>query len=348
MENPEAAIQTSHLVSVVIPVLNEEKDIGNLLDALLNQAPPSGGFEVLVADGGSTDTTRDIVNRIAAKDPRVRLIDNPNVRSGAGRNAGARAARGDYVLFLDGHCSLPRSDYLVRMVEIFQATGAACLCRPQPLRELDDAAWAKAIARARHSWLGHYPGSDIYKHESTHAGSTNPHSAGAAYQRRVLFALGGYDERFDACEDVEFNHRVALAGEKAYFHPDLKVCYRPRGTLRGLFRQMQRYGRGRARLMARHPTIVAWPLLIASVPVVAGLLATLLSHWETGLLVLGLATCVWGGAVLVESFLLGRGRAISLRIGAAFITLHVGMLFGFWRGLMEWREFRHPGRWVLE
>ena len=56
VENPEAAIQITPHVSVVIPVLNEEKDIGNLLSGLLNQTPPAGGFEVLV-DFELGDTT---------------------------------------------------------------------------------------------------------------------------------------------------------------------------------------------------------------------------------------------------------------------------------------------------
>ena len=105
-------------VSVVLPVLNEAKDMRSLLDQLKRQVLPDQGIEVLVVDGGSVDGTREIVSADAASWPPLRLLDNPRKRSSSGRNIGARAACGKYVLFLDGHCSIPRDDYLVRMVEI--------------------------------------------------------------------------------------------------------------------------------------------------------------------------------------------------------------------------------------
>ncbi|MCK4306340.1 MAG: glycosyltransferase, partial [Candidatus Eisenbacteria sp.] len=214
-------------LSVVLPVLNEARDIGRLLGEIMEQTTPAGGFEVLVVDGGSTDDTRDIVADFCNRLPNCRLLDNPRKRSGAGRNVGIRAARGKYILFLDGHCALPRSDYFVRTVELFDSTKAACLCRPQPLNRLTEGEWAKAISAARHSLLGHNPASDIY---GGWPAFTDPSSAGAAYLRTCIESLGGYDERFDACEDVEFNCRVAAADLPAYRHPDLTVQYRPRST----------------------------------------------------------------------------------------------------------------------
>ncbi|MBD3236722.1 MAG: glycosyltransferase, partial [Candidatus Eisenbacteria bacterium] len=260
----------SPAISIVLPVLNEARDIGRLLGELRDQESPPGGFEVLVADGGSTDRTREIVQEWAADWPALRLLENPDRLSSAGRNVGARAARGRYVMFLDGHCALPRRDYVKRAVALFQSTGADCLCRPQPLDRLTDSPWARAISAARHSRLGHNPGSDIY---GGTPGFTDPRSAGAAYTRACFEQLGGYDQRFDACEDVEFNHRVAEAGFRAYRHPDLAVAYRPRASLRGLYRQMARYGRGRARLMARHGRLIPWPLVGISVYVLVVLVA---------------------------------------------------------------------------
>ena len=334
---PEPDIRTALDVSVVLPVLDEEKDIERLLAEVLEQEAPPGGFEVLVADGGSTDRTREIVRRLSAAHPNLRLVDNPRRLSSAGRNAGARAASGEYVLFLDGHCALPRRDYLVRLVEVFRSTQAPCLCRPQPLLDLADTPWAKAIAAARHSWLGHNPGSDIYR--STPA-FTDPRSAGAAYARRTLVELGGYDERFDACEDVEFNHRVARAGGKSYLHPDLAVRYRPRHSLGGLWRQMHRYGRGRARLLARHPTVVPWALVGATgiglgVVAIAFAVGDRAAVWSLATLV-----GVWVAAVGIESLRLGGATRSALRIAAALAAIHSGLLLGFWRGLGEFGSFR--------
>lgn len=326
-------------VSVVIPVLDEARDIGRLLGEILEQVPPPGGFEVLVADGGSTDDTRRIVTDLCSTWPNLRLLDNPRKLSGAGRNVGATAARGKYVLFLDGHCALPRRDYLVRLVELFESTGAACLARPQPLNRMADSGWAAVISAARHSWLGHDPASYIY---GGPPGFADPRSAGAAYLRSAIERLGGYDERFDACEDVEFNHRVAAAGLPSYLHPDLSVPYRPRSSPGSLFRQMFRYGRGRARLMAKHLTVVPWPLVLVTAFLILALLALLLVEPRIAAAMAAISLGCWVLLIAGESVRLTGLRPAACRMMAAFVVIHLGLLLGFWRGLLEFRRFRKP------
>jgi len=331
-------MSVSPRLTVVLPVLDEAKDLGALLDHMKEQDPVPGGFEVLVVDGGSTDGTRDLVLERATAWPDLRLMDNPRRRSGPARNIGGGAARGEFILYLDGHCSLDRPDYLAWVVGLFDESGADCLCRPQPLTEAAGGGWGDAIAAARHSPLGHAPGSDIYSGE---AGFTRPESAGAAYRVKVFKRLGGYDERFDACEDVEFNRRVAGAGFTAYKHPDLAVAYRPRETLGGLFRQMIRYGRGRARLMARHPSMVPWVLVGLTVAAIVFLVALLAAPGVT-LAAAVILLAGYAGACVVEGRRLGRGDA--LRVAMVFPAIHFGLLLGFWRGLPETGYFAGPPR----
>ena len=326
-------------LSVVMPVLNEASEIGPLLEAILSQDAPPGGFEVIVADGGSEDRTREIVRELARNHPHLRLLENPRRRSSAGRNVGARAARGRFILFIDGHCRIPRRDYLVRVVELFESTGADCLCRPQPLDELAEGAWPRAIAAARHSPLGHNVASDIYGGQ---AGFTDPRSAGAAYTKACFEALDGYDERFDACEDVEFNCRVDEAGLRSYLHPDLTIHYRPRSSPGALFRQMFRYGRGRARLMARHPRERPWVLIGLSVLAVVAVAVMVGSGWETTASLIGLGIFSWLFITALEALRLS-GRATEIpRIILAFGAIHSGLLAGFLRGLAEAPKFRAP------
>jgi len=328
-------------VSVVLPVLNEAGDLPGLLEQLRAQVSPPGGFEVLVVDGGSTDGTRELVIERAASWPLLRLIDNPKRRSAPARNLGARAARGDIILYVDGHCSIPRPDYLSRLVTIFTSSGAACLCRPQPLTTLtEDQPWARAIAIARHSPLGHHPDSDIY---GTEPRVTQPHSAGAAYRREIFERVGGFDERFDACEDVEFNHRVDRAGFTAYVHPDLAVDYRPRGSLSTFFRQMVRYGRGRGRLAVRHPQLVPTTLVLASILAVGTAFLLVIPGGKLGLGLFAMAIGVWLALCVGEGLRRG-GWANGWRVAVALAAVHVGLTLGFWRGLLEFRTFRAPLR----
>ncbi len=324
-------------VSVVVPVLDEVRDLGRLLDQLRVQTPPEGGFEVVVSDGGSTDGTVELVRDRAAAWPALLLVPNPGRRSSAGRNAGAARARGEFVIFLDGHCALPRADYLVRLVELFASTGVDCLCRPQPLVDLAEEGWGRAIAAARHSPLGHKRGSEIYRNDPGYA---DPRSAGAAYRRDLLRRLGGYDERFDACEDVEFNHRVHEEGCRAYHHPDLAVHYRPRGTLAGLWQQMLRYGRGRAHLFARHPSTAPWSLLALSGAALLWILLPVLAGPARGAAAMAILLALWLGALLFEGRRWARPRSDSLRVAMALGAIHLGLLIGFWRGLPEFARFR--------
>jgi succinoglycan biosynthesis protein ExoA len=82
-----------------------------------------------------------------------------------------------------------------------------------------------------------------------------------AYRRNVFERVGEFDEHFDACEDVEFNHRVDAAGLKCWFAPEIAVHYHPRSSIAGLTRQMARYGRGRLRLAAKHPRSLTLPAI---------------------------------------------------------------------------------------
>ncbi len=223
-------------------------------------------------------------------------------------------------------------------MDIFEETQAACLCRPQTLSTLAQGAWSRAIASARHSRLGHNPGSDIYQRS---CGFTDPRSAGAAYRREVFEQLGGYDERFDACEDVEFNHRVAAGGYRSYRHADLNVSYQPRTSISALFRQLFRYGRGRAHLVARHPSAVPWALVTLSLMAVAWIaLAALNATFGVNVGIVGCA--LYAAIVGFESLRTAGIRMQALRVAASLTTIHLALLLGFWRGLIEYRSFVAP------
>ena len=239
-------------ISVILPVRNEVRSLGRLLDQLLQQTYPADRFEILIADGRSNDGTRELVERKASTAAvAIRVVDNPGIRSGAGRNAGVAAATGEIILFIDGHCEIPSPHLLQDTVNLLEETGADCLCRPQPLIAFSPQGVGRIIADVRASALGH--GRDSLIYNMSHSGFVHPASSGATYRRPVFERLGMYDESFDACEDVEFNTRVAAAGYKAYTDPRLSVYYEPRNSFRGLFRQMMRYGIGRVRLARKHP-----------------------------------------------------------------------------------------------
>ena len=229
--NPQDAkppVEAAPSVTVIVPVRNEERHIASTLDQLLDQRQDGIAVEILVMDGRSTDSTRDIVAGYEQRYPQVRLLDNPGLFSSSARNIAIDQSQGDYLVVIDGHCEIPSRTYLQDLVSAFQRTRADCLGRPQPLDVSRATTLQKAIAAARSSPLGHHPASYIYSAEELEVPAG---SVAVAYRRNVFDRVGKFDPNFDACEDYELNHRIDQAGMKCYLVPSLAVQYHPRESL---------------------------------------------------------------------------------------------------------------------
>ncbi len=316
-------------LSVVLPVLDEARFLPGTLDRLLDQSLDPVRYELLVVDGGSTDGTREIVRRYEASHSQVRLLDNPARRSSAGRNVGWRAARGEFVLFVDGHVYLPGRDLLQDCLRAFEA-GRQVLARPQPLDPPGLTPFQRSVALARASWLGHQAGSQIFNERE---GEVDPSSSGAGYSRALLEQLGGYDERFDACEDVEFNERVKARGLMALTSPRFAVKYYPRADLGSLWRQVERYGRGRARLWRKHPATlgVAVPLptmffLAVFALSIGGMAFPALGITSVAMELIYAATVA---AASVQVQMSAREPVSASSLPLIFVVTHLGFAWGF-------------------
>lgn len=319
-------------VSVIVPVRNEAAHLRQTLLGLAGQDFPAADYEILVIDGRSDDGTPDIVRELQGTIANLYLFDNPKRLASAGRNVGVRNAGGKYVVVVDGHCRIRDRLFLRNLVEAFEATGADTVGRPQPLTCDDPTPFQRAVAAARTSWLGHNPDSDIYSDVARFVPADN---VAVAYRRDVFDLMGEFDESFDACEDVEFNTRVRRAGLSCYFTPAVAVEYAPRRTLSGLFHQMQRYGRGRARLAIQCPATVTAPSLVPPLwllALAAGLILGV-AWWPVGPLALA-TLAVYGLVVLAESMRLWRAGGVSIwQLPLAFAAIHSGFGWGYLREL---------------
>jgi succinoglycan biosynthesis protein ExoA len=286
---------------------------------------------VVVADGFSTDATVPVVRRLQAEFPNLHLLYNPSRFSSAARNTAVRHMTGRYAVVVDGHCQIADRHYLRHLVAAFDKTGADSLGRPQPLDAPDPSAFQRAVSVARASRLGHNPDSDIF---SDRPKFVPPQNTAVAYRREVFHKIGLFDQRFDACEDVEFNQRVHAAGLTCYFEPKLKVVYHPRGSWRGLFVQLGRYGCGRARLAAKHRHSVTLPALVPPLWVLWLLVGPLLCllfptlWWVYGGLLTLYAAAVLGASAKLA---VGNPAAVGVRIPLVFLGIHFGFAWGFWR-----------------
>jgi succinoglycan biosynthesis protein ExoA len=321
-------------LSVVVPIRNEGRHIGTLLAQLLDQSLPADHYEVIVADGRSEDDSRTVVLSLAERHPQLRLVDNPGIRSSAGRNAGATVARGDYLLFVDGHCSIPSRTLLADVLLAFEG-GALAISRPQPLIPGAPSALARAIVHTRRSVFGHVPGSQIFDERER---MVDPTSAGCGYTVELFEQLGGFDEAFDAAEDVEFNLRVRRQGVSALHSSAFAVEYFARDRWSRLFRQMLRYGIGRGRLLRKWPRETSWAAaapacLIAAFAVLAfsSLFLPLVHAWLLG--ALALATTVL--LVVALTVATKSGPVMGLLSAPTLIVILIASGTGFLMGLLR-------------
>jgi succinoglycan biosynthesis protein ExoA len=323
-------METHPVISVIVPVRNEARFIRQTLLGVLRQDYPD--FEVVVADGRSTDATCDIVRSLQRDWPNLLLVDNPGRLSSSGRNAAVRASRGDIVLLIDGHCELKNPHYLADLADLFARSGAESVGRPQPLEVSGATPFQRAVAAARSSWLGHHPDSFIY---SDREQDVPPESVAVAYRREVFDRIGYFDEAFDAAEDVEFNHRLRLAGMRCFFSPRVRVPYHPRSTPWGLFKQMVRYGRGRVRLLRKHPDTFSLPGLVPAAFVAGNLAGPLVAPLVRPLILAqAIAILFYLCVVAVVSLGVAWNRR-DLRqlpwLPLVFVTVHAGAGWGLLR-----------------
>jgi succinoglycan biosynthesis protein ExoA len=321
-------------ISVVKPVRNEGRYLAATLRMLREQDYPSDCFEILVVDGQSTDDTCAITQAAAATPgPVVRVLENPGRLSSRARNIGVRAARGHWVLIVDGHVHIPGSGLLAASAQIIGATGARVLGRPQRLRAPPLSPLQEAIAEFRESRLGHSGNSYIF---SSYEGWVDPGSVAVMYEKSLFDEVGFFDEQLDAAEDYEFNSRLAKAGLRCYTSPKLEVLYSPRSTLAGLFRQMQRYGLGQARLAKRDAANRARGGWIPALFVVAALsmLVGSVFDWRVASATLLCAVAYIAAVYAATRAYCGLNLVRLTRVVAVALTVHAGLGIGWWRGVL--------------
>lgn len=225
-------------VTVAIPVLNEENHIERVISIFLSSNYPNL-VEVLVADGGSTDRTREIVKQISENDTRVKLINNPDKYQSHGLNKMIEIAKGDVFLRADGHC-VYSPDYLDVSIETLVNTNANNVGGSQ--RYIANNRVQAGISLAVKSFFGN--GGAKYMNEE-YKGYADTVFLGCFWTKE-LRKIGGFKESNHTNEDAEINIRIQEElGGKIYINPDIKIWYLPRDSFKSLFKQYLRYGRGR-------------------------------------------------------------------------------------------------------
>ena len=306
-------------VSVVLPILNEERFLADAITAILAQKY-GGELEVILALGPSKDRTNEIALSLSTQDSRVVLVENPTGRTAAGLNAAIAKARFEIICRIDGHAEISKS-YIADAVEIMQSKSAVNV--GGIMAAVGKTPFENAVARAMRSPIG--VGGARF-HIGGQAGPADTVYLGV-FKKSALNAAGGYDERFIRAQDWELNFRLRESGGLIWFDPRLEVVYRPRPNLKTLARQYFEYGRWRRAVTRQHKGTVNYRYLappIATLIIAASLITGLTLHP-----LFFIPALTYASAILMSSFVIGKNWLERITLPAVLTTMHISWGIGF-------------------
>lgn len=315
-------------VSVVIPCRNERDFILPCLQSLLSQSP-GVTFEVIVADGMSSDGTREILETFRESDSRIRVIDNPRQIASTALNAATACARGDIIVRIDVHTAYPH-DYLMRCVESVRCGDAWTVGGPQVAAS--ESALGRAIAAAYQS---PFAVGGAKCHFAEYEGPVD-HVYLGCWQRRAFNRVGGFDTALIRNQDVELDLRVADAGGGLWQSPNIQCRYQVRRSLQALTRQNIQFGYWKVQVAQRHPMQLKLRHLIPALFIATVACLSFASLFLPAAAVLLVAiVSIYACFVALGTIVIGIRGSAAL---AAFIPIvlpcyHLGYGYGFLRGV---------------
>jgi glycosyltransferase involved in cell wall biosynthesis len=311
-------------ISVIVPCFNEEDTIQQLLAAIYAQSYPLDDIEVIIADGLSSDHTRDVISTFQSShlNLKIRIIDNHKRIIPSGLNRAIQSAQGDYIVRMDAH-SIPDQDYIKNCVNGLEAGFGDNIGGIWKIHPGANTWIARAIALAAAHPLG--VGDALYRiGGSAQEVDTVPFGA---FHRKLIDKVGLFDETLLTNEDYEFNTRVRQSGGKVWMDPSIQSIYFARSNIKELAHQYWRYGYWKAQMLRRYPETLRWrqvlpPLFVFSL----GGLALISLAWYLARWLLVIIVLLYIVVILITGIQMSfRNRDFSLSIGVplAIATIHL-------------------------
>jgi len=260
-------------VSIIIPIRNEVAFIERGLLSILGQDYP-GQMEILVADGMSTDNTREKICSLVASVPTLRssviLLDNPGKIVPTGINIALRQAKGEFFIRVDGH-TIISPDYVRQCVDEFIRTKADNV--GGRMNAIGATPFGKAVALATSTPFGIGGGHFHYSDQEERVDTVYM----GAWHRQVFEKIGLFDEELVRDQDDEFNYRLRENGGRILLCPGIKSEYTVRSSPLALWKQYYQYGFWKVRVLQKHPRQMSMRQFVPPVFVLAFILSILLA-----------------------------------------------------------------------
>lgn len=307
---------------------NEGKFIGKCLESILNNDYPHDRFEIIIADGMSTDNSREIVKTYQQNYNNIRLLDNPKKIRASGNNIGIKASKGEIIISMDAHV-IYAPDYIRQCVDLLQKGYAANVGGLQKAVGYNYITNLIALATTTPFGIGDAEFRYLNKEKTVDTVYLG------AWLKKTLEQVGLFNEEWLRNADYELNYRIRKAGGKILLSPKIKCEYLARGSLLKLAQQYFLYGLWRVKTIVVHPDSVRWRHLIPPLLILWLLLSVILLIFNIKLWWIPVG--VYG----IYSLLISLG--ISLIHGIkyfpllpiAFWTIHLSWGFGFFNGIIK-------------
>ena len=323
-------------VSVVIPCRNEENYIGKCLESFIKQTYPKELLKIIVADGMSTDNTRNIIKDMQRQHDNIILLDNKGLSAPKGMNLGIRHTDSDIVIIFGAH-SYADKDFVLENVRALENEEVGCA--GGLITTINDTTKGAAIAEAMSCPFG--VGNALFRYAEKEAYVDTV--AFGAYRRTLLEEIGLFDEELVRNQDDELNFRVEKSGAKILLSPKIKSTYYGRGDFRKLWRQYYQYGFWKVRVIQKHkrPASIRHliPLAFVLFLVGGGILSTFSSFIKNAyFLILGLYILLDLFFSLKISF--SKSIKYLFYLVVSFPILHISYGLGFILGLLNFYIFK--------
>lgn len=326
------------LVSIILPIRNEEATITLTLRSIVEQDYPHHLLEVILVDGMSEDETIQKALLVLADDPSlaVQVIDNTMRIVPTGLNSALRLAKGDIIIRVDGHTTLA-PDYVSQCVFALRETDASNV--GGKMNAVGITPFGKTVAAATSSPFGignarfHYSCEEEWV-DTVYMG---------CWPKKVFYDIGLFDEELVRDQDDEFNYRLRKMGGKILLNQEIHSEYFVRSKPNLLWKQYFQYGFWKVRVLQKHLKQMSLRQFVPPAFVLSIIISLVLSvvvswGWIPLIVIFGLYLTV--NLFFSLSIALKKGWQLLGLLPVAFTIIHISYGSGFLAGL-----FKFANRW---
>jgi succinoglycan biosynthesis protein ExoA len=320
-------------VSFLMPVLNEEKTLGQCLDSLFALDYPEAKIEILLALGKSTDNTRGIAEQYTKNHANIILLENPSGNTAIGRNLCIEHATGEMLMNYSGHVVTEKNllkELAVKLQGLPEDVAAVGCSNLSPGKQN----FVGEVSGA--AFLSFMGGRNFFSQNAVfHEEKYTDHLSFSCYRKEAVQKVGGFDPLFWCGQDYELDIRLRKVGYKILYTPKTRVYHFKRDSVRSLWRQMYRYGIARAKMIKKHRETLRFYYLLGPGFILGAVLIVLLTLFRIlPLWVIPLLILAYILLSLVSTLQITRKPSVVVSSVLFYLLIHVGYGAGFLRGIV--------------